>query len=164
MCGGCVARVKSVLSADDRVDSVAVNMLTETAAVKLRPEVAVESEEVVNNIAQSLGKRLTECGFEAKRRVSGLGVAENVKKWKEMAKKKEELLVKTRNRLTFAWTLVALCCGSHASHILHSLGIHVAHGNFIYLLEVCLKSGRIELIIKLKETSKRFLTDFKGYL
>ncbi|KAJ4708901.1 Copper-transporting ATPase [Melia azedarach] len=130
MCGGCVARVKSVLSADDRVDSVAVNMLTETAAVKLRPEVAVESEEVVNNIAQSLGKRLTECGFEAKRRVSGLGVAENVKKWKEMAKKKEELLVKTRNRLTFAWTLVALCCGSHASHILHSLGIHVAHGSF----------------------------------
>ncbi|KAK7843253.1 copper-transporting atpase paa2 [Quercus suber] len=40
MCGGCVSRVKSLLSADDRVDSVVVNMLTETAAVKLKPEVA----------------------------------------------------------------------------------------------------------------------------
>ncbi|KAF5468647.1 hypothetical protein F2P56_012787 [Juglans regia] len=47
-----------------------------------------------------------------------------------MAKKKEELLANSRNRVAFAWTLVALCCGSHASHILHSLGIHVAHGSF----------------------------------
>uniref|UniRef100_A0A2N9GWQ0 HMA domain-containing protein n=1 Tax=Fagus sylvatica TaxID=28930 RepID=A0A2N9GWQ0_FAGSY len=40
MCGGCVSRVKSLLSADDRVDSAVVNMLTETAVVKLKPEVA----------------------------------------------------------------------------------------------------------------------------
>lgn len=123
-----MARVKSVLTADDRVDSVAVNMLTETAAIKLRTEAVEESEEVVNNVAESLEKRLMECGFEAKRRVSGTGVAENVKKWKEVAKKREDLLVKSRNRVAFAWTLVALCCGSHASHILHSLGIHIAHG------------------------------------
>ncbi|KAL9444981.1 hypothetical protein AB3S75_018054 [Citrus x aurantiifolia] len=135
MCGGCVARVKSVLTADDRVDSVAVNMLTETAAIKLRTEVVEESEEVVNNVAESLGKRLMECGFEAKRRVSGTGVAENVKKWKEVAKKREDLLVKSRNRVAFAWTLVALCCGSHASHILHSLGIHIAHGPLWELLD-----------------------------
>lgn len=129
-----MARVKSVLTADDRVDSVAVNMLTETAAIKLRTEVVEESEEVVNNVAESLGKRLMECGFEAKRRVSGTGVAENVKKWKEVAKKREDLLVKSRNRVAFAWTLVALCCGSHASHILHSLGIHIAHGILLRFL------------------------------
>ncbi|ESQ42151.1 hypothetical protein EUTSA_v10012640mg [Eutrema salsugineum] len=129
ICGGCVARVKSVLMSDDRVASAVVNMLTETAAVRLKPEV-----EVVADAAESLAKRLTESGFEAKRRVSGMGVAENVKKWKEMVSKKEELLVKSRNRVAFAWTLVALCCGSHTSHILHSLGIHIAHGGFWDLL------------------------------
>lgn len=126
MCGGCVSRVKSVLSADERVDSVAVNMLTETAAIKLRPEVAADG---VETVAESLAGRLTECGFASKRRASGMGVTESVRKWKETMKKKEEMLVKSRNRVIFAWTLVALCCGSHASHILHSLGIHVAHGN-----------------------------------
>lgn len=130
MCGGCVARVKSVLMSDDRVASAVVNMLTETAAVRLKPEV----EEAVADAAESLAKRLTESGFEAKRRVSGMGVAENVKKWKEMVSKKEELLVKSRNRVAFAWTLVALCCGSHTSHILHSVGIHVAHGGVWDLL------------------------------
>lgn len=129
MCGGCVARVKSVLMSDDRVASAVVNMLTETAAVKLKPEV-----EVMVDVAESLAKRLTESGFEAKRRVSGMGVAENVKKWKEMVSKKEELLVKSRNRVAFAWTLVALCCGSHTSHILHSLGIHIAHGTSFRIL------------------------------
>ncbi|CAL9231100.1 unnamed protein product [Arabidopsis halleri] len=129
MCGGCVARVKSVLMSDDRVASAVVNMLTETAAVKLKPEV-----EVTADAAESLAKRLTEGGFEAKRRVSGMGVAENVKKWKEMVSKKEDLLVKSRNRVAFAWTLVALCCGSHTSHILHSLGIHIAHGGIWDLL------------------------------
>ncbi|WZZ90529.1 hypothetical protein YC2023_119108 [Brassica napus] len=130
MCGGCVARVKSVLMSDDRVASAVVNMLTETAAVRLKPEV----EEAMADAAESLAKRLTESGFEAKRRVSGMGVAENVKKWKEMVSKKEELLVKSRNRVAFAWTLVALCCGSHTSHILHSVGIHIAHGGFWDLL------------------------------
>ncbi|RID41550.1 hypothetical protein BRARA_J01505 [Brassica rapa] len=130
MCGGCVARVKSVLMSDDRVASAVVNMLTETAAVRLKPEI----EEAVADAAESLAKRLTESGFEAKRRVSGMGVAENVKKWKEMVSKKEELLVKSRNRVAFAWTLVALCCGSHTSHILHSVGIHVAHGGVWDLL------------------------------
>lgn len=134
MCGGCVSRVKSVLSSDERVDSVAVNMLTETAAIRLKPEVLKETEFAAANVADNLAQRLTECGFSAKRRASGMGVADNVRKWKEMLKKKEELLLNSRNRVAFAWTLVALCCGSHASHILHSLGIHVAHGNSVRIL------------------------------
>lgn len=129
MCGGCVSRVKSVISSDERVESVVVNLLTETAAIKLNQEV-IESE-TVDSVAVSIAQRVSECGFMAKRRVSGLGIGENVRKWKEMLKKKEELLVKSRNRVAFAWTLVALCCGSHASHILHSLGIHIAHGNIL---------------------------------
>ncbi|PON63409.1 Heavy metal-associated domain containing protein [Trema orientale] len=141
MCGGCVSRVRSVLSSDDRVDSVAVNMLTETAAVKLRAEVAGEAA----NVAESLAQRLTECGFSSRRRVSGVGVAENVRKWKEMLRKKDELLVRSRNRVAFAWTLVALCCGSHASHILHSLGIHVAHGSFFEMLHNSYLKGGLAL-------------------
>ncbi|RVW52228.1 Copper-transporting ATPase PAA2, chloroplastic [Vitis vinifera] len=43
VCGACVARVKSVLSADERVESAVVNMLTETAAVRIRPEVVEET-------------------------------------------------------------------------------------------------------------------------
>ncbi|KDP34025.1 hypothetical protein JCGZ_07596 [Jatropha curcas] len=143
MCGSCVSRVKSLLSADERVDSVVVNMLTETAAIKLKPE-AVESG-LSAEIADGLARGLTDCGFEAKRRVSGLGVAENVRKWQEMVQKKEELLVKSRNRVAIAWTLVALCCGSHASHILHSLGIHVAHGFFWEMLHNSYVKGGLSL-------------------
>uniref|UniRef100_A0A2P2KJR3 HMA domain-containing protein n=1 Tax=Rhizophora mucronata TaxID=61149 RepID=A0A2P2KJR3_RHIMU len=143
MCGACVSRVKSLLSADERVDSAVVNMLTETAAVRLKPE-AVERE-ISGNIADSLARRLSDCGFESKRRVSGMGVAENVEKWREMVRKKDELLVKSRNRVAFAWTLVALCCGSHASHVLHSLGIHVAHGSFVELLHNSYVKGALAL-------------------
>ncbi|CAN4076748.1 unnamed protein product [Withania somnifera] len=128
MCGACVSRVKAILSADDRVDSAVVNMLTETIAVKLKAEVAERGLAV-----QELAKRLTECGFPAKKRTSGLGVDAKVKKWKETVKKKEAMLIESRNRVAFAWTLVALCCGTHATHILHSLGIHI-HGSILDVL------------------------------
>lgn len=131
MCGACAARVRSILSADGRVESAVVNMLTETAAVQLRPG---REDGDVGRVAEELAGRLTECGFPAKRRKSGLGVRENVNKWREMAERKEELLVRSRNRVAFAWTLVALCCGSHASHLLHSFGIHVTHGSFWEIL------------------------------
>lgn len=139
MCGACVSRVKGILTADDRVESAVVNMLTETAAVKLKPVDAAEE------VAESLATRLTECGFEARRRVAGSGVGERVKKWKESVKKREELLQQSRNRVVFAWTLVALCCGSHASHILHSLGIHIAHGGIWDLLHNSYVKGGLAL-------------------
>ncbi|KAL3744570.1 hypothetical protein ACJRO7_013787 [Eucalyptus globulus] len=146
MCGGCVSRVKSVLSADARVESAVVNMLTQTAAVKLSPgALGGGGEDSAAGVAESLAGRLTECGFPSKRRSSKIGVAENVKKWEDMAKKKEELLTKSRNRVAFAWTLVALCCGSHASHILHSLGIHIAHGSFWEFLHNSYVKGGLAL-------------------
>nr|GEY06352.1 copper-transporting ATPase PAA2, chloroplastic [Tanacetum cinerariifolium] len=67
-------------------------------------------------------------------RASGLGIEEKVKKWRESVVRKEELMVESRNRVVFAWTLVALCCGSHASHIAHSVGFHIGHGAFMELL------------------------------
>ncbi|XP_078164983.1 copper-transporting ATPase PAA2, chloroplastic isoform X2 [Carex rostrata] len=126
MCGACASRVRTILVSDQRVESAAVNMLAETAAVRLRSGFD-------SMIAEELASRLTDCGFPSKRRL-GSGVAENVKKWQEMAERKEELLVKSRNRVIFAWTLVALCCGAHGSHLLHSIGIHIGNGSFMDLL------------------------------
>lgn len=137
MCGACVSRVKSILSSDDRVESAVVNMLTETAAVKLKHDAEAEGDD--------FAKRLTECGFPSKRRASGLAVQEKVRKWKEMLAKKEEMLLESRNRVAFAWTLVALCCGTHASHILHSLGIHVAHGPIFEVLHNTYLKGGLAL-------------------
>ncbi|PWA67100.1 P-type ATPase [Artemisia annua] len=127
MCGACVTRVKSILSSDARVESCVVNMLTETAAVKVK-------DDVDGDVAEELGRKLTECGFPSKKRASGLGIEEKVKKWRESVVRKEELMVESRNRVVFAWTLVALCCGSHASHIAHSIGFHIGHGAFMELL------------------------------
>ncbi|KAG4194978.1 hypothetical protein ERO13_A06G083200v2 [Gossypium hirsutum] len=143
MCGGCVSRVKSVISSDERVESVVVNLLTETAAIKLKREVM--ERETAESVAESIAQRVSECGFMAKMRVSGTGIAENMRKWQEMLKKKEELLVKSRNRVAFAWTLVALCCGAHASHILHSPGIHFGHGSFLEILHNSYVKGGLAL-------------------
>ncbi|PWA67101.1 P-type ATPase [Artemisia annua] len=129
MCGACVTRVKSILTSDARVESCVVNMLTETAAVKVKDDV-----DGGGDVAEELGRKLTECGFPSKKRASGLGIEEKVKKWRESVVRKEELMVESRNRVVFAWTLVALCCGSHASHIAHSIGFHIGHGAFMELL------------------------------
>lgn len=110
------------------MENVAVNLLAESAAVRLRSPAPGAGEE--------LAVRLTECGFpsEARRGGAAAGAAESARKWKDMAARKAELLTRSRGRVAFAWTLVALCCGSHASHLLHSFGIHIAHGTFLDLL------------------------------
>ncbi|XP_062210075.1 copper-transporting ATPase PAA2, chloroplastic [Phragmites australis] len=125
MCGGCAARVRAILAADARVETVAVNLLAESAAVRLRAPEPGAGEE--------LAARLTECGFPSTARRGGAaeGAGESARKWREMAARKEDLLARSRGRVAFAWTLVALCCGSHASHLLHSLGIHIGHGTFL---------------------------------
>uniref|UniRef100_A0A453IWY3 HMA domain-containing protein n=1 Tax=Aegilops tauschii subsp. strangulata TaxID=200361 RepID=A0A453IWY3_AEGTS len=128
MCGGCAARVRSILAADARVENAAVNLLAESAAVRLRSPAPGAGEE--------LAERLTVCGFPSAARRGGAaaGAAESALKWREMAARKSELLTRSRGRVAFAWTLVALCCGSHASHLLHSLGIHIGHGTFLDVL------------------------------
>ncbi|KAL8497053.1 hypothetical protein ACS0TY_020654 [Phlomoides rotata] len=141
MCGACVTRVKSIISADERVESAVVNMLTETAAIKLKEGAG----EDFSAVADDLAKKVSASGFDARLRVSGMGVEAKVRKWRETVEKKEALLVKSRNRVAFAWTLVALCCGSHASHILHSVGIHVGHGSFFDILHNSYVKGGLAL-------------------
>jgi hypothetical protein len=104
-----------------RVEMAAVNLLAKSAAVRLRAPAPPGAGE-------ELAARLTECGFPATARRGGAvaEAGESARKWREMAARKEKLLLRSRGRV--AWTIVALCCGSHASHILHSLGIHVGHG------------------------------------
>jgi len=133
MCGGCAARVRAILAADPRVETAAVNLLAESAAVRLRAPAPPGAGE-------ELAARLTECGFPATARRGGAatGAGESARKWREMAARKEELLARSRGRVAFAWTLVALCCGSHASHILHSLGIHIGHGELELQRDMCL--------------------------
>lgn len=139
-CGACVSRVKGILSADEHVESVVVNMLTKTAAVRLKPEV-----DGADATAENLARRLTDCGFDARRRFAKSGVGERMRRWKEMVSKKDVLLEKSRNRVILAWTFVALCCGSHASHLLHSLGIHVAHGGIWDVLHNSYVKGTLAL-------------------
>ncbi|KAL9176596.1 hypothetical protein ABFS82_01G007300 [Erythranthe guttata] len=141
MCGACVTRVKSIVSADERVASVVVNMLTETAAIKLKEGLG----EDFAGVADELANRVSASGFDARRRVSGLGVEAKVWKWRETVEKKDALLIKSRNRVAFAWTLVALCCGSHGSHILHSVGIHIGHGSLLDILHNSYVKGGLAL-------------------
>lgn len=141
VCSVCVSRVKGILFSDERVDSAVVNALTETAAVRLKPAARGADD----STAEDLARKLTESGFRARRRVVGSGVGERMRRWREMAAKKEELLEKSRNRVVLAWILVALCCSSHGSHLLHSLGIHIAHGGIWDVLHNSYVKGALAL-------------------
>ncbi|KAM0953054.1 putative P-type Cu(2+) transporter [Dioscorea sansibarensis] len=162
MCGACAARVKAILSADPRVESAVVNMVTETSAVKLKPGIS-DGVDVVG-VAEELAGRLTEMGFPAKRRGVGNGVGESVKKWREMKERKEELLAKSRNKLAFAWTLVALCCGSHASHLLHSVGIHVGHGSLWEILHNPYFKGGVAMLSLLGPGRDLLIDGFRAFM
>ncbi|BFI43191.1 hypothetical protein MPTK2_8g15930 [Marchantia polymorpha subsp. ruderalis] len=122
MCGGCVARVRNLLSADDRVNTVAVNMITETAAIRLKPSSLAAEDKL--KVGGELASFLTGCGFTSKPRPAGKAEGSVHKKREELARKREELLLKSRGQVAFAWGLAALCCGTHATHFLHSVGIH----------------------------------------
>ena len=128
MCGGCVARVRSLLSSQEFVETAAVNMLTETAAIRFRPD----AEGSVESLGSELAVHLTNCGFPSKRRDASVAEGSIGEKRDEIARKKEEALNKSTAQVAFAWSLVALCCGSHATHLLHSVGIHL-HGPFLNL-------------------------------
>jgi P-type Cu+ transporter len=97
------------------VEMAEVNLLAESAVVRLRAPAAPSAGE-------ELAARLTECGFPATTRRGGAAAraGESARKWREMAARKEELLLWSWGRVAFTWTLVALCCGS--------LGIHIGHG------------------------------------
>ena len=123
MCGGCVARVRNLLCSHALVESASVNMLTETAAICLHPGMAESS-------GAELAAHLTTCGFPSKPRDGGNEQGSVGEKIDEMVRRRQEALNKSAGQVAFAWALVALCCGTHATHMLHSIGIHL-HGPFL---------------------------------
>ncbi len=130
MCGACVARVRNLLQSHEEVQSVAVNMVTETAAICLNTHSPSSSSSSAkdksdNSRGSELAAYLTACGFPSQQR-DAVGKEKSVaKKREEMARKREELQLKTTGQVAFAWALVALCCGTHVTHLLHTIGIHV---------------------------------------
>nr|ATG71103.1 P-Type ATPase [Callitropsis vietnamensis] len=159
MCGSCAARVRSLIAADSRVESVAVNMVTEMAAVRLKTD-ALDSSAV----AEELACRLTDCGFPSKKRDPGSNVDYYGRKWEDMAKNKEAALQRSTNKLAFAWTLVALCCGTHGAHFLHSIGVHVAHGSFWGILENAYVKGGTALAALLGPGRDLLMDGFKAFI
>ncbi|KAH6780733.1 hypothetical protein C2S52_011970 [Perilla frutescens var. hirtella] len=65
-------------------------MLTETAVIKLKEGAGEDFPTMADELVS---------GFDARRRLSGIGVEEKVQKWRETVEKKEALLVKSRNRV-----------------------------------------------------------------
>ena len=129
MCGGCVARVRNLLLSHEQVQSAAVNMLTETAAICLYPPPAGHRE----SLGTELAAHLTTSGFPSQQRdVASVGGSVGEKR-EELARNREEALRKSTGQVAFAWALVALCCGTHATHLLHSVGIHF-HGHVVQFL------------------------------
>jgi hypothetical protein len=97
MCGGCAAWVRSILAADPLMEMAAVNLLAESAAVRLRAPAPPGAGE-------ELAVRLTECGFPATAHRGGAatGARESARKWREIVARKEELLLRCRDRVAFA--------------------------------------------------------------
>lgn len=157
MCGGCVARVRSLLTSQEVVETAAVNMLTETAAIRFRAD-AVRS---VESLSLELAAHLTTCGFPSKIRDASVEDGSVGEKRDENARKKREALNKSTAQVAFAWSLVALCCGSHATHLLHSVGIHL-HGPFLNFLHNPLWKCSIASITLLGPARELVLDGFKA--
>ncbi|MEW5301159.1 MAG: hypothetical protein WDW36_004037 [Sanguina aurantia] len=131
-CGGCSAAVKRILQARADVDSAAVNLLTETAAVRVRgsavalgPELAtwVTSKGFPSNVRPAQPSALQADAADAKR------VADARRSDMDLA---------------FAWGLLLICGTHHLGHVFHLLGYHeVAHSPIMTMLSDPLVSGAL---------------------
>ncbi|KAJ9513916.1 hypothetical protein QJQ45_020999 [Haematococcus lacustris] len=118
-CGGCSAAVRRILTAQPEVQSAAVNLLTETAAVKFRcvREAAGEQDSLDPSVA----------GASAAGR---------------KAAAREQEAQRSQRMLLMAWGLAAVSASHHAGHVLHLLGQHeLAHAPLLVLLGTPLVSG-----------------------
>eukprot|EP00850_Spirogloea_muscicola_P017582 SM000152S01570 [mRNA] locus=s152:209646:217869:- [translate_table: standard] len=132
MCGGCAGAVRSILSSHPLVTSASVNLLTETAAVKVRT-----AAPVANDGSEELAALLTERGFSSRVRM-GLAVGElsAATHRQKVAKRKMATLARSRIQVAGAVVLAAVCCGSHLGHNFHALGWHqIAHGPLFVALD-----------------------------
>lgn len=128
-CGGCSAAVKKMLESRPDVESAAVNLLTETAAVRFRggsPE----------SLGPSAAAMLSEKGFPSQVRsaeedegLDSIGRS-NEKNAAREAEARSALI-----SLATAWGLAGVSAAHHAGHILHLLGLHeLAHSPLLVAL------------------------------
>eukprot|EP00850_Spirogloea_muscicola_P015457 SM000118S25600 [mRNA] locus=s118:244016:252177:- [translate_table: standard] len=132
MCGGCAGAVRSILSSHPLVTSASVNLLTETAAVRLRT-----AAPVANDGGEELAALLTERGFSSRvRRGLAEGELSAATHRQKVAERKIATLAGSRIQVAGAVVLAAVCCGSHLGHTFHALGWHqIAHGPLFVALD-----------------------------
>jgi len=122
-CGGCSAAVQKTLSTSCAgVERAAVNLVTETAAVKFASASADDVDDFIASAVAEVAKK----GFTMKKRELGRAAEQAAR---DAAKRRDEELEQTKWDLYKAWGLTAACLGTHLTHHLHALGLHdVAHG------------------------------------
>ena len=129
-CGGCSAAVKRILTAYPGVAGASVNLLTESAVVRVSGGGETDPAAVALAAASDLSSK----GFPATVRTpdaeSDLGARAEAA---EVARNAE--LARSTVDLAVAWALALLCCTHHAGHAAHALGWHaLAHGPFMDLM------------------------------
>ena len=132
-CGGCSAAVKRILTAYPGVTGASVNLLTESAVVRVvkgagggggnTPD-APDPEAV----AAAAAADLTAKGFPASLRTPDAAADLGARADAAEATRAADLARSTLD-LAVAWGLALLCCTHHAGHAAHALGWHaLAHG------------------------------------
>ena len=145
-CGGCSAAVKRILMACPEVDSAAVNLLTETAAVRFKtpgPGAPAGGAPPPTNatLAGDVAQLLTKRGFPARVRpaaADGLGVGGD----DQAALRRQAAARASLVDLGLAGALLLATLGHHAGHFLHMMGAHeMAHSPLLTTLGSPLVSG-----------------------
>jgi Cu+-exporting ATPase len=125
-CGGCSAAVKRILTAYPGVDGAAVNLLTESAVVRVSGGGGDPGA-----LAAAAAADLTAKGFPAAVRTPDADADLGARADAAEATRASELARSTVD-LAVAWGLALLCCTHHAGHAAHALGWHaLAHGPFM---------------------------------
>ena len=118
-CGGCSAAVRNALDARDDVEAAAVNLVTETAAVRFKTTSMIVGslDASIESAVAEIGKK----GFKMTRRELGRAAEAAAR---EANARREEEMERTKWDLYKAWGLTAACLGTHLTHHLHALGLH----------------------------------------
>ena len=114
-CGGCSSQVKKLLEALPYVQAATVNLLTNSAAVKLKPR---EQRDGVTNAAAAAAATaaIRDAGFRAEVLASGQDF-DPASELERRRAKRAQALEDAKRRIVGAGTLAAVCILSHASHV-----------------------------------------------
>ncbi|EIE25451.1 heavy metal translocatin [Coccomyxa subellipsoidea C-169] len=140
-CGGCSASVKRILLSKPGIEQAAVNLLTESAVVKLRPGQSSAAEAADLLTSKALPSIFSAC------QTSEEGMQDSAEASEQ---RKREELQRSLWDLSLSWGLVLVCCTHHLGHWLHGLGWHgLAHGPVLNALanpSVSLVLGSVALL------------------